>query len=53
MFFVWKASEKQLNEFLHQLNDFQTNLKSTRETLIFLDVIVKVHQGDFITDLIF
>ena len=55
IFFIWIASEKQLEEFLNCLNSFSPQFKFThkrsRESLNFLDVIVKIQQGEFVTDL--
>ena len=55
IFFIWTASEKELDEFLNRLNSFHPNLRFThersRESLNFLDVIVKIQQGEFVTDL--
>ena len=55
IFFIWTASEKGLDEFLNRLNSFHPNLRFThersRESLNFLDVIVKIQQGEFVTDL--
>ena len=52
---ICTASEKELDEFLNRLNSFQANLRFThersRESLNFLDVIVKIQQGEFVTDL--
>ena len=55
IFFICTASEKELNEFLNCLNSFHPNLRFTherfRESLNFFDVIVKIQQGEFVTDL--
>ena len=55
IFFIWTASEKELDNFLEQLNNFYPNLKFThersREEINFLDVIVRVNQGEIITNL--
>ena len=55
IFFIWKTSEKELDKFLNHLNSFHPNLRFThersRESLNFLDVIVKIQQGEFVTDL--
>ena len=44
IFFIWTASEKELDDFLEQLNNFNPNLKFTheccREEINFLDVTV-------------
>ena len=53
--FIWTASEKDLYEFLNRLNSFHPNLRFThersRESLNLLDVIVKIQEGEFVTDL--
>ena len=55
IFFIWTASEKELDEFLNRLNSFHPNLRFThersRESLNLMDVIVKIQQGEFVTDL--
>ena len=55
IFFIWIASEKELDEFLNRLNSFHPNLRfaheRSRESLNFLDVSVKIQQGEFVTDL--
>ena len=57
IFFIWTASEKELDQFLNCLNSFHPNLRFTHERsrelelMNFLDVIVKVQQGEFVTDL--
>ena len=55
IFFIWAASEKKLDEFLNRLNSFHPNLRFTHErsteSLNFLDVIVKIQQDEFVTDL--
>ena len=55
IFFIWIASEKELDEFLNRLNNFHPILTFThersRESLDLLDVIVKIQQGKFVTDL--
>ena len=52
---MWTASGKELDEFLNRLNSFHPNLKFTdersRESLNFLDVIIKIQQVEFVTDL--
>ena len=54
IFFIWTASEKELDDFLNHLNSFHPNLRFThersRESLNFPDVIVKIQQGEFVTD---
>ena len=46
IFFIWTASEKELEEFLNRPNSFHPNLRFThersRESLNFPDVIVKI-----------
>ena len=46
IFFIWTASEKELDDFLEQLNNFHPNLKFThersREEINFLDVTVQI-----------
>ena len=53
--YSWAASEKELDKFLNRLNSFDPNLGFThersREILNFLDVIVKIQQGEFVIDL--
>ena len=55
IFFIWTASEKELHDFLEQLNNLRRNLKFThersREEINFLDVTVRVNHGEFITNL--
>ena len=55
IFFIWTASEKKLDEFLNRLNSFHPSLRFThersRESLNFLDVIVKIQQDEFVKDL--
>ena len=55
LFFIQIASGKELDEFLNHLNSFHPNLRFThecsRESLNFLDVIIKIEQGEFVTDL--
>ena len=55
IFFIWTASEKELDEFLKCLNSFHPNLRFTyeryRESLNFFNVIVKIQQREFVTDL--
>ena len=54
-FFIWTASENELDESLNRLNSFHPNIRfireRSREILNFLDVIVKIQQGEFVTDL--
>ena len=54
-FFIWTASEKELDDFLERLNNFHPNLKFPHERfgeeINFLDVTVRINQGEFITDL--
>ena len=55
IFFIWTASEKELDDFLERLNNFHPNLKFTRqrsrEEINFLDVTVRVNHVEFITNL--
>ena len=55
IFFIWSASEKELDDFLERVNNFHPNLKFThersREEINFLDVTVRVNHGEFITNL--
>ena len=52
---IWTASEKELDKFLNRLNSLHPNLRFThersRESLNSLDVVVKIQQGEFVTDL--
>ena len=50
---IFSASEKELDEFLNRLNSFHPNFthERSRESLNFLDVIVKIQQDEFVTDL--
>ena len=56
IFFIWTASEKELDEFLERLNNFHlssskfTHERPTEE-ISFLDVTVRVNHGEFITNL--
>ena len=51
----WIASEKELDDFLEQLNNFYPNLKFTykcsREDINFLDATARVNHGEFISNL--
>ena len=55
IFFIWTASERELDHFLERLNNFHPNFKFThersREEINFLDVTVTVNHGEFITSL--
>ena len=55
IFFIWTASEKELDDFLERLNNFHPNLKFThersREEINFLDITVRFNHGEFITNL--
>ena len=55
IFFVWTDGADKLLSFLERLNSFHTNLKFThefsRESVTFLDVVVRLAEGHFITDL--
>ena len=56
IFFIWTASEKELDDYLERVNNFYPNLKftheheRTREQINFLDVVVRVNHGEFITN---
>ena len=54
-FFIWTASEKELDDFLERFNNFHLNLRFSHELLnstsISLNVTLKVNQGEFTTDL--
>ena len=54
-FFVWTASEKELDDFLERLNNFHPNLKFThehsREEINCLDNTVRFSHGEFIPNL--
>ena len=55
IFFIWSASEKELDDFLERVNNFHPNLKFThersRQEINFHDVTVRVNHGEFITNL--
>ena len=55
IFFIWSASEKELDDFLERVNNLHPNLKFThersREEINFHDVTVRVNHGEFITNL--
>ena len=55
IFFIWKAIEKELDDFLERLNNFYPNLKSaherSREEINSLDFTVRVNYGEFMTNL--
>ena len=55
IFFIWTASEKEIDNFLKRLNNFHPNLKFTHEgseeEINFLHVTVRVNHGEFITNL--
>ena len=55
IFFIWAVSEKELDDFLERLNNFHPNIQFTndrsREEINSLDVTVRVHHSQFITDL--
>ena len=52
---TWTDSQKNLNKFLKDLNEFYPNLKSTYEKpqvkINFLDLVIKISDGKIITDL--
>ena len=49
---IFSASEKELDEFLNRLNSFHPNFthERSKESLNFLDVIVKIQQSELVTD---
>ena len=53
IFFIWTASEKELDDFLERFSNFHPNLKfsheRSREEINFLDVTTRVNHGEFIT----
>ena len=55
IFFVWNYGEENLQQFLEQLNDFHPGPIFTSEIsthqVNFLDVIVKLEENEFLTDL--
>ena len=55
IFFIWKASEKELDAFFELLSNFHPSLKFThersREKINFLDVTFRVNHGEFVTNL--
>ena len=55
IFFIWTDSEKNLNKFLKDLNEFHPNLKFTyeksKEKINFLDLVIKLKDGKIVTDL--
>ena len=55
IFFIWTHSEDKLKTFLENLNQFHPNIKftheSSRESIPFLDLRVKLSQGKLETDL--
>ena len=55
IFIIWTDSEKNLNKFLKDLNEFYPNLKFTyekpQEKINFLDLVIKISDGKIITDL--
>ena len=54
IFFIWKASEKDLDGFLERLNNFHSNLKFThersREEINFFNVTIRTNYREFITN---
>ena len=54
-FFICADSEKNLNKFLKDLNEFHPNLKFTyeksKEKINFLDLVIKLTDGKIVTDL--
>ena len=55
VFFIWTASERELENFLERLNNCHPNLKFThersRQEINFFDVTVRVNHGEYITNL--
>ena len=55
IFFIWTASEKELDDFLERLNNFYPNLKfaheRSREEISSLDFTIRVNHGEFMTNL--
>ena len=55
IFFIWTDSQKKLNKFLKNLNEFHPNLKFTyeksKEKINFLDLVIKLTDGKIVTDL--
>ena len=55
IFFVWEHGEESLEEFLNKLNTFYPTIKFTaeysKETINFLDVNVRLVEGELMTDL--
>ena len=55
IFFIWTHGNDKLEKFLDDLNTFDNNIKFTRESskdnVIFLDLIVKLSKGLLTTDL--
>ena len=54
IFFIWAHGEKRLQTFLEKLNKFQPNIKftheSSKEKISFLDLNVKISEGQLVTD---
>ena len=54
-FFIWTHGEDKFKRFLEHLNTFDSNLKfnheSSKKSLPFLDLKVKLSKGKLITDL--
>ena len=55
IFFIWKASEKELDGFLERLNNIHSNLKFThersREKINSLNFTIRTNYREFITNL--
>ena len=55
IFFIWTASEKELDAFVERLNNFHPNLKFThersREEINFIGVSVRVNHDEFIANI--
>ena len=54
-FFIWEHGEESLEKFLNKLNTFHPTIKFTaeysKETINFLDVNVRLVEGELMTDL--
>ena len=53
IYFIWTHEEEKLTQFLHELNNFHSNLKFTYEifscTVYFLDLDVSLRNGAIFT----
>ena len=56
IFFAWEHGEESLEKFLNKLNSFHPTIKFTteysKETFNFLDVNIRLAEGELMTDLI-